>query len=67
MVKEPGKWQWSSYLVTIEKQQGFEGLATDAILQLGNHRSQAIERFQAFVSQGSEQNIWCELKHQIYL
>ena len=68
MVKVPGNWQWSSYLVTIGKQDGFEGLATDAILlQFGVQRSQAIERFQAFILQGKGQNIWHELKHQIYL
>jgi hypothetical protein len=32
MVNEPGDWQWSSYRVTIGKQDGFEGLATNALL-----------------------------------
>ena len=68
MVEAPGNWQWSSFLVTIGKQEGFEGLATDAVLlQFGNQRSQAIERFQAFISQGIGQDIWHNLKHQIYL
>lgn len=68
MVNYPGDWQWSSYRVTIGIQDGFEGLATDALLlQFGNQRNLAIERFQAFISQGKGQEIWCDLKHQIYL
>ena len=43
-------------------------MATDAVLlQFGNQRSQAIERFQAFISQGIGQDIWHDLKHPIYL
>ena len=62
MVNEPGDWQWSSYRVTIGKQDGFEGLATDALLlQFDNQRNRAIERFQAFISQGKGQEIWCHL------
>ncbi|MFI3198363.1 MAG: helix-turn-helix domain-containing protein [Methylococcaceae bacterium] len=68
MVNEPGDWQWSSYRVTIGKQDGFEGLATDALLlQFDNQRNRAIERFQTFISQGKGQEIWCNLKNQIYL
>ena len=68
MVDAPGNWQWSSFLVTIGKQEGFVGLATDAVLlQFSNQRSQAIEHFQAFISQGIGQDIWHNLKHQIYL
>jgi len=68
MVSTPGDWYWSSYLVTIGKQEGFEGLATGAVLlQFGNQRSQAIEHYQSFVSQGVGQDIWHDLKHQIYL
>ena len=68
MVNEPGDWPWSSYRVTIGKQDGFEGLATDALLmQFGNQRNRAIERFQTFISQGKGQEIWCHLKNQIYL
>jgi len=68
MVEEPSEWKWSSYSITIGEQDGFEGLATDAILlQFDNQRGQAIERFQLFVSQGSGHDIWCDLKHQIYL
>ncbi len=44
------------------------GLATDAVLlQFGNQQSQAIERFQAFISQGIGQDILHDLKHQIHL
>lgn len=68
MVDEPGDWQWSSYLVTIGKQGGFEGLGTDAILlQFGKQQDRAIEKFQIFISQGKGQEIWRDLKHQIYL
>ncbi len=68
MVNEPGDWPWSSYRVTIGKQDGFEGLAADALLmQFGNQRNRAIERFQTFISQGKGQEIWCHLKNQIYL
>jgi len=68
MVKVPDEWLWSSYLVTIGESFGFDGLATDAILlQFGAQRSQAIELFQEFVLQGVGQDIWSDLKHQIYL
>jgi len=68
MVKEPNEWLWSSYLVTIGELDGFDRLATDAILlKFGKQRSQAIERFQVFVLQGMGKDIWGDLKHQIYL
>ncbi len=68
MVEKPEDWRWSSYLVMIGKQNGFEGLATDAmLLQFGKQRNRAIERFQEFISQGRVQEIWRDLKHQIYL
>jgi putative transposase len=35
--------------------------------QFSNQRNQAIERFQTFISQGKGQEIWRDLKHQIYL
>jgi putative transposase len=68
MVDKPEDWRWSSYPATIGMQRGFEGLATDAmLLQFGKQRNCAIERFREFVSQGVGQEIWHDLKHQIYL
>lgn len=68
MVDKPEDWRWSSYSATIGIQKGFEGLATDAmLLQFGKQRNRAIERFREFVSQGAGQEIWRDLKHQIYL
>ncbi|NOQ65394.1 MAG: addiction module toxin RelE [Methyloprofundus sp.] len=68
MVKEPSQWQWSSYLATLGKQQGFEGLATDSLLlQFDTQRNQAREKFQVFISQGIGKNIWSNLRQQIYL
>lgn len=68
MVHEPGDWHWSSYLIIIGEQEGFEGFAIDAVLlQFSNQRSEAIKCYQTFISQGVGQNIWQDLKHQIYL
>ncbi len=68
MVDKPEDWRWSSYLVTIGQQTGFPGLASDALLlQFGEQRNRAIERFQEFISQGRGVEIWSNLKQQIYL
>ena len=68
MVDKPEDWRWSSYPATIGMQKSFEGLATGAmLLQFGKQRNRAIGRFREFVSEGIGQEIWHDLKHQIYL
>jgi len=63
-----GEWRWSSYRATA----GFAGapgfLTVDWVLaQFGQRRSQAEERYRAFVREGLGRQPWQDLRGQIYL
>lgn len=62
-------WPWSSYRATAGMSDAPPWLATDWILSaFSDKRSEAIERYKAFVAEGKNQPaIWERLKNQIYL
>jgi putative transposase len=69
MVKQPGKWQWSSYNATA----GFESCpgwlkAEGLLAQFGRDRGLARRRYKEFVGDGiGQESLWRELKGQIFL
>jgi putative transposase len=69
MVKQPGRWRWSSYNATA----GFESCpgwlrAEGLLAQFGRERGLARRRYQEFVGDGiGQESLWRELKGQIFL
>jgi len=69
MVRQPGKWQWSSYHAMTGVVPAPSWLATDEILaQFARRRNTAQQRYAEFVKQGMKASaIWNDLQQQIYL
>ena len=69
MVRSAKDWPWSSYRATAGMADALPWLATDWILSaFSDKRSEAVERYKAFVAEGKNQPaIWEQLKNQIYL
>ena len=68
MIETPDQWLWSSYVYTTCQKESPAWLATDAtLLQFALNRDEAINRFARFVAAGVGQEIWANLKQQIYL
>ncbi len=69
MVRSAKDWPWSSYCATAGMADTPPWLATDWILSsFSDKRSEAIERYEAFVAEGKNQPaLWEQLKNQIYL
>ena len=69
MVRRAEDWPWSSYRATAGMADTLSWLATDWTLSsFSDKRSEAIERYKAFVADGKNQPaIWEQLKNQIYL
>jgi REP element-mobilizing transposase RayT len=69
MVRSAKDWPWSSYRATAGMSDSHPWLTTDWILSaFSDKRSEATERYKAFVSEGKNQPaIWEQLKNQIYL
>jgi hypothetical protein len=68
-VKQPGKYAWSSYRAMVGEVPTPGWLCTDSVLvQFGQRRALARQRYRHFVSEGSgHPSLWSELKQQIYL
>ncbi len=69
MVKQPGKWPWSSYRAMSGDSPTPIWLATDGILaQFAKRRAIAQRHYREFVEQGiKNKSIWSKLQQQIYL
>ncbi|MCF6336502.1 MAG: transposase [Gammaproteobacteria bacterium] len=69
IVRQPGKWPWSSYCAMTGKTPTPSWLATDGILaQFAKRRTTAQKRYSEFVAEGiKKESIWSELQQQIYL
>jgi len=69
MVKQPGRWAWSSYGATMGKSATPAWLTTDDLLaQFGKRRSVASRKYQEFIADGmGRESIWKDLRGQIYL
>lgn len=69
MVRSAKDWPWGSYRATAGMADVPLWLATDWILSaFSDKRSEAAERYKAFVAEGKNQPaIWEQLKNQIYL
>ncbi len=70
MVRHAGQWRWSSYRATAGQRPAPPWLTVSWVLaQFGRRRAQAIDRYKAFVRQGSGvASPWEEgLRQQIYL
>ena len=69
MVRSAKDWRWSSYWAMVGQIQAPEWLHADGILAtFSANKSEAIERYQNFVTQGKKQpKPWEQLKNQIYL
>jgi putative transposase len=69
MVRSAKDWPWSSYRATAGMAEAQPWLVTDWILSsFSDQRSEAIERYKAFVAEGKDQPaVWEQLKNQIYL
>jgi hypothetical protein len=63
-----GEWRWSSYRATAGLTEAPGFLTVDWVLaQFGQRRSQAQERYRAFVREGLGRQPWQGLRGQIYL
>ena len=68
MVSSLEQWSWSSYPAMIGKSPRPVWLSIDGLLhQFGKVRSRARHRYRQFVLEGLNQNIWEDLRQQIYL
>jgi len=69
LVRQPGKYPWSSYGAMVGEAPTPDWLATDASLsQFGKRRSEARQRYNRFVAEGTSRgSIWESLRQQIYL
>jgi REP element-mobilizing transposase RayT len=69
MVRDAGRWAWSSYRYMIGETPAPAWLQTDWILgQFSRQRTRAIAKYREFVRDGLKQaSPWTELKGQIYL
>lgn len=69
MVRSARDWPWSSYRAMIKQASSPTWLTTDwLLLTLSYRRTEAIERYKAFVSEGKNQaSPWGSLQNQIYL
>ncbi len=70
MVRHAGQWRWSSYRATAGQRPAPSWLTVSWVLaQFGRRRAQAVDRYKAFVRQGSGvASPWQEgLRQQIYL
>ncbi|MBI2784642.1 MAG: transposase [Gammaproteobacteria bacterium] len=69
MVRQPGKYTWSSYGAMVGEAPAPDWLATDGLLsQFGKRRAEARQRYGRFVAEGiSMGSIWESLRQQIYL
>lgn len=69
LVRLARDWRWNSYRATCAQTVPPGWLQTDWILSaFGKRKADAIERYQAFVTQGKGQpSPWQQLKNQIYL
>ncbi|MEO6936657.1 MAG: transposase [Collimonas sp.] len=69
MVKEIGKWPWSSYAAMIGKEEAPRWLQTDWILEhFGRQRKRAVAHYIDFVRAGAGlPSIWENLRGQVYL
>ena len=69
MVRDVGRWGWSSYPEMIGERKAAEWLETDWLLaQFSRQRSRAIAKYAEFVKEGVKRDsLWVELKGQIYL
>lgn len=69
MVRDPGKWWWSSYRAMIGTEAAPEWLATDGLLAAcAKRRSTAVQRYMRFVADGiGAEPIWNDLNGQAFL
>ncbi|MDP2185605.1 MAG: transposase [Xanthomonadales bacterium] len=69
MVAEPAAWRWSSYRATVGMDELPPWLVVDGLLaQFGTHRTQAVQRYAAFVAEGiGGESIWRHLNRQVFL
>lgn len=69
LVKDPGKWAWSSFRATVGRETSPDWLGDDELLtQFGKRKSNAAEKFGEFVRDaGKDVPIWEEVKYQSFL
>lgn len=69
LVRNAKEWPWSSYRATVGQVSVPPGLATDWLLSaFSRKRSDAIEKYKAFVAEGKNQpSPWESLRNQIFL
>ena len=69
MVKDPGRWCWSSYNAMIGEASSPDWLATDGLLaQFAIRRSTAVRRYMQFIAEGIDrESIWKDLNRQVFL
>jgi putative transposase len=69
MVKEAGRWKWSSYNATVGVESVPGWLAVEGLLmQFNDKQSVAKRQYRSFVNEGiGRESVWEELKQQIYL
>ncbi len=69
MVKDPGRWCWSSYNAMIGEASSPDWLATDGLLaQFAIRRSTAVRKYMQFIAEGIDrESIWKDLNRQVFL
>ncbi|HET9032971.1 MAG TPA: transposase [Dokdonella sp.] len=69
MVRDPGKWPWSSYRAMIGDESAPVWLATDGLLAaFAKRRADARKRYIRFVAEGKGiESIWINLNNQVFL
>ena len=69
MVRDPGKWRWSSYKAMTGDEVAPDWLASDGLLAaFAKRRADARRRYIEFVAEGKGvDSIWIHLKNQVFL
>ena len=69
IVKEPGRWKWSSYNATVGVESAPGWLAVDkSLAQFNDKRGVARRQYRRFVNDWiGRESVWGELRQQIYL
>ena len=69
MVKDPGRWRWSSYRAMIGEASAPDWLSIDKLLaQFAVRRRIAVRKYKQFVAAGvAGESIWQNLNRQVYL
>lgn len=68
LVKRPEQWRWSSYRALIGRANGPPWLSHEPILShFSRQPGEARRAFQAYVEEKPDEDVWSQVKHQVFL